>query len=404
MKRRILTILRQQAVVDPAAERAEKVYEWVSHLTAETRYASGNFKDYYITKDGRRLHYKLTHMDEGLVGVVGLQGTGKTSLLKVLAKDLNSEETPTIFISWTPNWMESLKTGGLWQTYKENVYDLLYDKAAGYAQAQKKLGGYHVDRDVLNAIENRSFHFEAAQVMLGSSECRKAWDEAVYEKLRLARYVFIDLPDYSKKHRGEMNRDWSAVQSLWKGLRKEAERSQVFVFGIQKEMFGGHFIYGKMDIVELSPFKPEEMLEAYRKTWETTEPFTEDALLLLAELSRGIFRRFLKYIQRCIEETSLGKKEFPITVENVREAVTLDQLVKDMDLELSEVFTNKEQKILAVKLLNCIREHKQINQTKIAELLGINDMTVSRLIGKLEAYGYVKRERGQHAEWLVSLA
>jgi len=38
------------------------------------------------------------------------------------------------------------------------------------------------------------------------------------------------------------------------------------------------------------------MVEAYRKRFKTIEPFAEDALLTLARVSRGIFRRFLRYI------------------------------------------------------------------------------------------------------------
>ena len=356
MKRKVLTILRQQAVVNPAAERAEKVYEWVSHLTAESRYASGNFGDYYIPKDGRRLYFKLKHMKDGLIGVVGLQGVGKTALLKNLANDL----TNALFFRWKQDWqieLEDMKQKRHGVKIKRQLDTFPEDSIAGY---------------LLNFL-----------------------------------YLFIDFPDYSKKSRANMNKDLRDVENLWKTMQERKERiphSQVMVLGIQKEMFGGHFFFGKMDIVELSPLKPEEMLEAYKKKWQDTEPFTPEALLLVAELSRGIFRRFLKYIQRCIEETTLEKKGFPITVESVKEAVTLNQLMKDMDLELSELFTNKEQKMLAVKLLNCIREHKQINQTKIAELLDASDMAVSRMVGKLEAYGYIKRERGLHAEWLVSLA
>jgi len=38
---------------------------------------------------------------------------------------------------------------------------------------------------------------------------------------------------------------------------------------IQKEMFRGHFFFGKMEKVELEPLKPEQMVEAYRKRFKT---------------------------------------------------------------------------------------------------------------------------------------
>lgn len=354
MKRTVLRILREQAKADPNIERAEQVYRWASHLTAETRYSQGT-EDYYVTRDGRRLRFKLTHMEQGLVGVVGLQGVGKTSLLQVLAHAIGKH---ALFFRWTREWFENLD--------KMRLFPWHY------------LGE---PKTMLETMEDASIHIFLSRF----------------------RYLFIDLPDYSKKNRGNMNKDLRDVEDLWKKLQ-EQKTPPILILGIQKEMFGGHFFFGKMDIVELSPLKPDEMLEAYKKKWETTEPFSEEALTLLVDLSRGIFRRFLKYIQKCIEETIMGKKDFPITADYVKEAITLDQLVKDMDLELSELFREKEQKTTAVKLLNCIREQPNVNQVKIAELLGVNTMAVSRLIGKLEAYGYVKRKRGLHDEWLISLA
>jgi hypothetical protein len=47
------------------------------------------------------------------------------------------------------------------------------------------------------------------------------------------------------------------------------------------------------------------MLEAYLKRFKTPEPFTEDAILLLARMSRGIFRRFLRYL--ILSATEVGR-------------------------------------------------------------------------------------------------
>ena len=46
---------------------------------------------------------------------------------------------------------------------------------------------------------------------------------------------------------------------------------------------------------ELEPLIPEQMLEAYVRPFQNTEPFTEGAMLKLARMSRGVFRR-LSYI------------------------------------------------------------------------------------------------------------
>jgi hypothetical protein len=55
-------------------------------------------------------------------------------------------------------------------------------------------------------------------------------------------------------------------------------------------------ILDKMEKVENEPLEPKTMVEAYRKRFKAIEPFTEDALLTLARMSRGIFRCFLRYI------------------------------------------------------------------------------------------------------------
>lgn len=75
-----------------------------------------------------------------------------------------------------------------------------------------------------------------------------------------------------------------------------------FVIVIQKEMFRDNFLFDKMEKVEL------EMVEAYRKRFKAIDPFTEDALLNLARMSRGIFRRFLRYITLTIRHWEIDAK------------------------------------------------------------------------------------------------
>jgi hypothetical protein len=170
-------------------------------------------------------------------------------------------------------------------------------------------------------------------------------------------------------------------------------------------MYGGHFFFGKMDIVELCRLKPTELLNAYKSKWKSVEPFTEDALVLIGQLSQGIFRRFLRYIGKSVEQVLLSNAPLPVAVESVKLAITTEQLAKDMDLELTDLFkNNREQKMLATKTLTCIRENQGINQKTLAELLDAEEMAISRIIKTLEAYGYIRRERGLQKEWRLMLA
>ena len=366
--KRFLTILREQAQINPSALKAEEVYRWAAELTAEQRYVlpektrmtrisegwtPENFDDYYVTKDARGLFYEVKHVEKGLIGVVGLQGIGKSALLRVLANDLGKK---AFFYRWTPEWEKDLdQLLESWSVKISGRYDVVPATPLDFLP----------DADV--------------PVFLSRFKC-----------------VFIDLPDYSKKSGGQMDKDLRNIADLW------VKSNTLFVIGIQKEMFETrrHFFMGKMSIIELKPLKPSEMLEAFKKKWTTTEPFTEEALTLIGQLSRGIFRRFLRYVMSCIKQTAIEKDSYPITVESVKSAVTLDQRVKDMDLELTDLFhNNKEQKMLAVRLLDC---PKETNQKEIAEMLGIDEMAVSRLVRTLEAHGYLKRKRGLHGEWKVT--
>lgn len=408
MKRQVLRILREQSKISPTAERAEAVYRWASHLTAETRYTDPeSYKDYYVTEAGKRLYFKLTHMEQGVVGAVGLQGVGKTSALQKLSHDLDTKETPSIFIRWVPDWLEMMKANSeVKGNYRGKVLEMLYQKAAAYGRTFRRmpgLGGRVPNLDHLGRIERGEMNIETMEEALGRTQCKKAMEDTIVSTIAFMRYVFIDLPDYSKKSRGAMVEDLRTLENLWKRATEIAgdDAKTIFVIGIQKEMYGGHFFFGKMDIVVLTPMKTEEMVAAYKQKWTTIEPFTEEALALIAGVSRGIFRRYLKYIMKCIE-TAIHK-DFPITVEIVNRSITLDVLNADMDLELTDVFqNNREQKMMAVKTLAFLRQ-KGANQKDVAELLDVDEATAGRLVKKLETYGYLKRERGAHGAWILSL-
>jgi DNA-binding MarR family transcriptional regulator len=60
-------------------------------------------------------------------------------------------------------------------------------------------------------------------------------------------------------------------------------------------------------------------------------------------------------------------------VATVKEAVTLDRLAEDMELELSEVYPK--------------------HADRLAEQLGVERYAMSRLLSKLELHRYVARER-----------
>lgn len=191
---------------------------------------------------------------------------------------------------------------------------------------------------------------------------------------------------------------------VWNDLAKTSVWRPNLVIAVQKEMFAGHFFFDKMGKVELGPLAPDQMLEAYLKRFETTDPFTEDALLTLARMSRGIFRRFLRYITLTLDLWERRPKpRDPIDSATVREAVTVERLAEDMELELVELFPKQSDlRFQAVRLLVLLEESGPRRQTELGEELGIEEYAMSRLLAKLELHRYIARRR-EGTDKLVSL-
>jgi DNA-binding MarR family transcriptional regulator len=236
---------------------------------------------------------------------------------------------------------------------------------------------------------------------------KNVWCDMLREKYS----VFIDMPDYSKTDRRMMAKDLEEIYWLWQSLNRftglfpDSTPTPNIVIAIQKEMFGGHFFFDKMQKVELHPLQPERMVEAYERRFKNTDPFTSDALLTLARMSRGIFRRFLRYIMLTLdfweEEQRVGRGR--IEAETVREAVTMEQLAEDMELGLADLFPkHSDLRGLAVRLLLLLQERGERKQSELGDALGVEAYALSRLLTKLEAAHYIIRRRAGNDK-IVSL-
>jgi len=208
--------------------------------------------------------------------------------------------------------------------------------------------------------------------------------------------ILIDTPDYSKTDKRAMATDLGKIYWLWNNLTRTSDSQPNIVVAVQKEMSGGHFFFDKMHKIELTPLLPEQMLEAYLNRFKTPEPFTEDAVLLLARMSRSIFRRFLRYITVTLDYSKATERKGAnqIDFETVRKAVSADRLAKDMELELAELFPkHSDLRLQAVRLLMYLQESGPIKQSKLTQELGIEPYSISRLLTKLELHHYVTRDR-----------
>ncbi len=351
--------------------------------------------------------HQLEHMRGGIVGLLGLQGVGKSSALIALEvkciQNVRKKEDP--------EKKKPLQSGGYgvvrfkWRREADLFRSLLDGTHESSRDFQRDYRGR-----MLGIIESRlplmnlkevkdhpeTLNLEWAEKVVGKSLVRKLRRVVWLEMLAKQTAILIDMPDYSKTDRRLMGKDLQEIYWLWNTLAGLGGGERNFVLAIQKEMFHDHFFFDKMIRVELDPLSPEQMVAAYKQHFQCTEPFTEEGLLTVARMSRGIFRRFLRYITMSLRlwEENYSNSRATIDFDMVKEAVPVERLEEDMELELSELFTkHSEMGIQAVRLLMLLEESGPEKQIDLADQLGIEAYTMTRLLEKLELHMYVTRRR-----------
>jgi len=362
-----------------------KVRSWASLLASESRDPRWIWDAYVVPADVDHLSTQLQSLHGALIGLVGFQGVGKSSALLALStgsrepKTAESQSLQTILFKWR-------RTSDLFRSLMEYDHEASVEFRSEY---ERKLEGVSIDR--------------AERV--GGAKIVRLRKYVWHDLLRSKHTIFIDMPDYSKTDRRLMAKDLEEIYWLWNSLRlTDATPGPNLVIAIQKEMFSGHFFFDKMSRIELKPLLSSQMIEAYVKQFKTTEPFTDDALLTVARMSRGIFRRFLRYISLTLDLWSTGSQPpRSIDAATVKKAVTAERLAEDMELELVELFPkHSDLRLQAVRLLMHLEESGPMRQSRFGELLGIEPYAMSRLLAKLELHRYVVRER-EGADKLVRL-
>lgn len=352
-------------------DRLKLVLRWAMNNRAEDSFEE---RFYYWTPEAKKLLNKLTLFggelgDSLLIGVIGPSGAGKSALARALR--FKMEE---------------------WCLTKE----------------------WYKQRQFMN--DEEKFEFLGTRFLLLKWMPSKEFTHRIYYRGELpmqkadsyssTHSVFMETADYGHKDIRLINRDLNNLHNLWSAVRSDRWNNTVnFVIFLQKELIENldHFFLRKMDKVKLGLLTTQELLEAFKLRFESYDPFNEDAIMLIAELSRGVFRRFMRYIQLVIEDVIM-KGANQITVENVKAVITQDVLMQDMELEFFDIFKNKRYKEYAVKVLQFLRENKTVNQKTLAEELGVHATILGRILATLEENEYIKRTRGrEHGELIVSL-
>jgi hypothetical protein len=223
-----------------------------------------------------------------------------------------------------------------------------------------------------------------------------------WEHIKHCGFLLVDLPDYGAGAGSKMAKDLDGIGRLWYDLRYgEKYKRKNLVVAVQKELFKNHYLFGKGEVFELRPLRPEELINFYWRRFGAGIPFEGDSLPLVARLSRGVFRRFMRYVRLCVMDMQARKVE-SIIVDDVRRVIGSDVIMRDMDLELSGLLRGSE-KGLAVAAISALMMEGEMNQKDLASRLGVTQTMISRLLGKLDCLGYVKREHGDRKELRVSL-
>lgn len=437
-------------------ENLEHILSWASCTTGEGRRFD---EGYFWTPPVKTALFRLTQYESYFIGLIGLVGTGKSSAVIALQEKLENticEKSRAIAQSEVqkekekriaagqlpPTWTEEMAIrdkynkkvltakwhADLWTMfhnsligksaylkYRNAVICNLKDAPKARKMINKKEAYIktHSHQPLTDEeVERRAI--EELQVYLTFSEAEKMLPSKVLEQIRIdiilkfldenIACLLIDMPDYSQKGCWKINKDLDGIGALWNLLKQTSSVSIMVCLQQELVMKEPHLILGKMDKIMLKTLTVEQLLEAYRQFFESYEPFTEEALRLIATLSRGVFRRFKNYVRLCLELASIeGDTTSPITIDLVKRAITKDQLRMDMDLELSEFLKNSEKKLHAFNILDFVRDSPDVSQKVISEALSVHPNAVGDVVKQLCLHNYLQVKRGKGTELLVSL-
>jgi DNA-binding transcriptional ArsR family regulator/energy-coupling factor transporter ATP-binding protein EcfA2 len=374
----------------------EDVYNWSTALSAEQKTVFG--EEFLSSTEVKTIIRRLKISQNNMIAVIGNQGSGKTTVKANIFASFEDEDGNV------PDNIQSFKWSSI-----EKMYEIIINpdvqaeyrssilnepKIVKMRRGTQKLEGY----ENFSQIEMRVNRARRQELMWEAFMSRASGDqEATF---------LIDFPDYDKKNRRKMLQDIDSFREWWDtivlrdNLYGDGMTMNIVVF-FQKELWGTHFYDGKFDVVELKPFTPTQLKDHYIQLFVKPTPFTEEALVYLAGLARGIIRWFKKYIRLCLDTLynymDEGKGFTPITIDHVKEWVTLAQISEDWERELMEILPkSRGSRVKAVKIIRLLYEKGDALQSDIRkQYFGddeVAETACSRLLSKLEEAGYITRD------------
>ncbi len=375
----------------------QRVYRWAASGVSDSGYDS-EIDRFYETPVYKSLLFKLQNTDKSLSMLTGLQGTGKTRILYQLRNN------DCFYFKWNKDWKEELwrercvEWYSIQRRYNDNLAEEYENQVraslvAGASQKANKAGD---PRTILGRKD-----YGSMEAFLGKAKCKELKEQAISGFLYCIKIFLIDMPDYSKSNANAMNHDIAGIQEFYESLENKANTH--FVIGVQKELVlkNPHFWWGKCDKYVIEPLYSQQLIEAYNLSNPESGVFAPVALQYLAEISRGVFRRFKKYMRLSIEADQ--EQKVPISEDIVKSAITDQVIFEDMDQELADVFDDEEKRRCASAILGYLRTHSDVNVKTIAEDTEISETMAQKIVQKLLLYKYISAKHGEGKEKLVSL-
>ncbi|MCJ7635767.1 hypothetical protein MUP77_25665, partial [Candidatus Bathyarchaeota archaeon] len=208
--------------------RIKEIYSWASQLAAESRFSTWMNYYYVWPKTVLRILDRLGSMSGGIIGLLGLQGVGKSSALRALyvarmrmaeakrrvrsKEQVEEADYDVIFFKWRrkPELFQSLLDGiheastDFDYEYKKMLSEELESRSGGSPFASK--------------FSPELISVDSAERELGGTAVKNLRQITWLLLLRRKNLILIDTPDYSKTDRRVMAKDLQDIYWLWNTL------------------------------------------------------------------------------------------------------------------------------------------------------------------------------------------
>jgi hypothetical protein len=394
----------------------EEVLDWATALSAEERgWVDATYRP---PMEVKQLVERLKRTSRSFYVLTGLWGVGKSSALQFL-HDALCESVRVYLLRLAPDRsiLDQMIADDI-LNFGEYRREIIRRLEARHKLGRLSDGAYMEARDAAAGIRPSGPGIN--EMPLPKATYNEIQVDNAVESLVMMDNVFLDLPDFSRADRRSLLRVLNQVQDLWLRVMKSGRENidtpigPNFVTTLQKELsdLAPSYFLGKANTVEIKPLPTQELVDAYKAKFATLEPFDESSLTFIAELSRGIFRRFLKFMAATLQDAH-QRGDTRIGIEDATYVLDPKLVAREMEPELASLFPRAEVREKAFRIIYelllrkfdpneqqraadpLVRDYRSgpVSQKRLAEALSFTESDVSRIVDRLAANRIISRER-----------